>query len=772
MPNYTFSTLNDRDFELLTQDLLQAEFGVTLEGFKSGKDQGMDLRYTRGDENLIAQCKHYYKSGLNKLIRDLTNKKGEFVKAKKLNSTRYILVTSVELSPINKAKIFQESNGLIKEVTDIIGNEDLNNFLGKYPEIEKKHYKLWLSSTNILEKIFHNQVYQILNNPIIETSKNKIIEIQKKLPKLVKINQYNEAYKKLVDNKIIFITGEPGCDKSTISEMLFINFISQEYQGWFSSNLKEFKGVLNTGENKDKKEIFFWDDIFGHTYFHLERGFDTGLIQFIQSIKNSKHKYLIINSRTVILNRAKIESEKIKREKIFDINQYELEIINYSDAEKAVILYNHCIFNLENNYFDEIKKDEFYFKIINHRNFSPRLIEFITDPDKFQKIPSDSYKDWIIKQLDNPEDVWLKCFNDLSSWAKDYLKICYTFTEKKQELIDECFTKILLQKSYNNETDLIKSSIDELTNSFLNITLKNGEIFYTFFNPSIEDFLTSYFNRNQHELQEVLMIAIYLEQFGILDNSHLPFYKQDNSKLRPSENLRRISLEYIKKNKNELKTDNTPKDLLLYETISKLPVDDIYLQGIVVNNLLPNIEKASDPNISNILYKIAINEGGDFQTFFDEEKIGILSYNYICKQTDFYDIKSAVILIKYDILEDFYPNYSFFKEYQNDLESFFDEFCRNYEYQDYYFNDLQVKYSEVGDSEFFVDEDEYWETVSQIVDKIQEIADILEINCDITKDDISNWHSYEDISESKRPDGDTPDTDSGILNTETSQSKT
>ena len=61
MPNYNFSTLNDRDFELLTQDLLQAELQITLEGFKSGKDQGIDLRYARNGENTIVQCKHYFR---------------------------------------------------------------------------------------------------------------------------------------------------------------------------------------------------------------------------------------------------------------------------------------------------------------------------------------------------------------------------------------------------------------------------------------------------------------------------------------------------------------------------------------------------------------------------------------------------------------------------------------------------------------------------------------------------------------------------------------
>ncbi len=630
MSNYTFSTLNDRDFEHLTQDLLQKELNLTFERFKDGKDQGTDLRYARNNQNVIVQCKDYYKSGFNSLLSNLKGEKGEFAKAKKLNTTRYILVTSAELSPDNKDKIYKESNGLIKNLSDIIGNEDLNNFIGKFPEIEKKHYKLWLSSINILEKIFHNQV----NNSIIESSTNKILEIQKIFLKLIRTEQYSEAYKKLSDNNIIFITGEAGCGKSTISEMLFIDFIGQGYQGWFSDDLSEFKSIVNTREDKNSKEIFFWDDIFGHTYFQLEKGFDTGIVQFIQSIKNSKNKYLIINSRTSILNQAFIKSpKKLQSEETFR-DKYELQISNYSEKEKAEILRNHAL-SLDQKHWnilteginDESNNDYFIKKIVNHKNYSPRLIQFVTDKKRFKNLDSANfnYKEWIIKQLENPEEVWSDYFDNLSPWAKDYLKISYTFVVKKQKLIDECFTKILSKKSYNNETDLIKKSIDELTNSFLNLFQNNGENYYRFFNPSIEDFLTGYFNVNLHELQQILENAVYLEQFEIFDNSYLPFYKQNDPKLEPPEDLKKLSYEYIKDNENNLKTITKSKDLSLYKLISKLPSEDHYKLQII-NKLIDNIDKVDSLTLFSILIDIS-DEESNFHLNFDEKKIGILAYN-------------------------------------------------------------------------------------------------------------------------------------------------
>ena len=54
MANYDFSTLNDRDLEELTRDLLSKKLNVNFQSFKPGPDKGIDLRYsTLNDENEI-----------------------------------------------------------------------------------------------------------------------------------------------------------------------------------------------------------------------------------------------------------------------------------------------------------------------------------------------------------------------------------------------------------------------------------------------------------------------------------------------------------------------------------------------------------------------------------------------------------------------------------------------------------------------------------------------------------------------------------------------
>ncbi|MEW6626439.1 MAG: restriction endonuclease [Pseudomonadota bacterium] len=142
---YDFRTLSPLDFEELDRDLLQAQWGVTLESFGAGTDQGIDLRYLTGPHKVIIQAKHLSEGGYTGLKRALRD---ERLKAMKLAPTRYLLATSVSLTPARKDEIIALMEGVPLTPGDIFGREDLNNLLGLHQTIETRHFKLWLSSAN------------------------------------------------------------------------------------------------------------------------------------------------------------------------------------------------------------------------------------------------------------------------------------------------------------------------------------------------------------------------------------------------------------------------------------------------------------------------------------------------------------------------------------------------------------------------------------------------------------------------------------------------
>ena len=72
MTNYTFEPLSPAEFEILCRDLLQKELNITLDNFMSGRDQGIDLRYSRDPrQTIIVQCKRYLTT-YSQLKRELT----------------------------------------------------------------------------------------------------------------------------------------------------------------------------------------------------------------------------------------------------------------------------------------------------------------------------------------------------------------------------------------------------------------------------------------------------------------------------------------------------------------------------------------------------------------------------------------------------------------------------------------------------------------------------------------------------------------------------
>ena len=114
---YDFTQLSPYDLETLVRDLVQSEWGVVLESFKSGRDGGIDLRFARGSHSTIVQVKYYVRTGLNGLMRDL---RAEAVKVSSLCPGRYVLATSVPLSPANKQAI-AAAFGTVLAVADILG---------------------------------------------------------------------------------------------------------------------------------------------------------------------------------------------------------------------------------------------------------------------------------------------------------------------------------------------------------------------------------------------------------------------------------------------------------------------------------------------------------------------------------------------------------------------------------------------------------------------------------------------------------------------------
>ena len=89
---YDFRNLSPHDLECLVRDLLQNRYRIHVESFATGRDQGIDLRFTRCGKGVVVQCKHYINSDFRPLRDHLKTR--ELPKLAKLTPKRYILATS------------------------------------------------------------------------------------------------------------------------------------------------------------------------------------------------------------------------------------------------------------------------------------------------------------------------------------------------------------------------------------------------------------------------------------------------------------------------------------------------------------------------------------------------------------------------------------------------------------------------------------------------------------------------------------------------------
>lgn len=514
MSKYNYKCLSSVDFEELSRDLLQKEWGVHIESFKEGKDQGIDLRcYTIDNGKTIIQCKNYASSGLHTLLRDL--KKKELSKVNVLSPERYVLVTSVPLSPSNKSKIQQLFAPYIKSTADIIGCNDLDNLISNNTDIENRHFKLWLTSTSVLERV--------LKNASIVQSNLEIEKIRRKLPLYVQTLSLPAAVDILNKNHFLIISGIPGIGKTTLAEILLYIHLDKGYDLIkITENIKEAYDLYYT----DRKQIFYYDDFLGQTILNdrLRKNEDSAIANFIDLVSRNNNTRFIMTTREYILQNAKVKYEKLFNPSI-ESAKYILELSDYSKNDKARILYNHLFFSeLPQAHMNELLYNNYYLEIINHRNFSPRIIEWMSSLQNIQAFPVSQYRSIFKKTLDHPDMLWDHAFNNHIEQASRILLLALYSLDTLYVSGRKAHTEVLrmafgaLREKFSKKYQVQASPQDflfalkELEGTFT-LTTQNSVGFH---NPSVKDFLELKLSREASYVELLLSSAIYFGQVATL----------------------------------------------------------------------------------------------------------------------------------------------------------------------------------------------------------------------------------------------------------------
>ena len=251
-------------------------------------------------------------------------------------------------------------------------------------DILKKHFKQWLDDTGIL---------QDLNNDEIFVDCEAFLDDAEELHKLfVRTSAFDHALKALENDQTLCIIGDPGVGKSITSKMLVLHYAAQGYRVRYTSNVTDLGALKASLRNDDTaKEIILLDDCFGQAYFEMKSTQSSELISLIKYVKRRSNKVLILNSRITIFQEVRQrQRDLVSCMERKDFKVHLLDINKLSNEEKAKILYNHLAFSgIPDGHFEDIKTDYRYRRIINHRNYNPRIIEFVCNSMRYKSIPAD-----------------------------------------------------------------------------------------------------------------------------------------------------------------------------------------------------------------------------------------------------------------------------------------------------------------------------------------------------------------------------------------------
>lgn len=508
MANYDFRSLSPHDFELLCRDLLQKLLGVRLESFTTGRDSGIDFRYRRDSENLIVQCKHYAESGYDVLARVLAGKERKKLDA--LKPTRYILATSVGLTPTRKQELLGTLAPYCLEPADLLGRDDINNLLTQHADVERQHFKLWLTSATVLERV--------LNEGIFSESDRHLERVRQRLSRYVPNPSFERAQAILEESHFCIVAGIPGIGKTTLAEVLLTDLVDR--QGFSAFRITQDLSELRSIKNPKSKQAFYFDDFLGKTALDkLQKNEDQRLVELMEEVAENSNWRFILTTREYILNIARQRHEAFAHPPV----EFRMCVINLSDytrPARAKILYNHIYFSdLPKEYKLALLEERGYEKILWHRNYNPRVIEHMTQARHAVIVAPTLYLREFLESLDNPARIWEHAFlHQISEAARHLLFVLTTLADDtKLEILEEAFRTFyeFRRQRFGFPTkpgDWV-DALRELDGNFIKTDKFGKDIVVSFHNPSIRDFMEQFLEKSDGDVLDLLRGAHFYEQY-------------------------------------------------------------------------------------------------------------------------------------------------------------------------------------------------------------------------------------------------------------------
>jgi hypothetical protein len=329
-------------------------------------------------------------------------------------------------------------------------------------------------------------------------------EIETKVRVYAPNPSFKEARDKLEAEHVIIISGPPGVGKTTLAEMLSYAYSSEDWEFIAIRSLDDgFAAIVDV-----RKQIFFFDDFLGKAALDARAlaAHDSDLARFIRRVRKSTNGRFILTTRAPIFEEARRVSEHLA-DKRLDIAKYVLDVGIYTRRIRARILYNHLLVAGTPSPLIKALWDAGALpKIVDHRNYNPRIIEHMTDIAHANEIKADEYPSAFLGALAKPSQIWDIAFrNHIAPRCRHLLLVLFFGSEYGIEIDDlrapfNALHGYFCQKfGIVHDAKNFEEALKILEGGFIEIRGQR----ISFVNPSLRDYLIAYLDDDFDLLKDI-----------------------------------------------------------------------------------------------------------------------------------------------------------------------------------------------------------------------------------------------------------------------------